>query len=69
MNIGFNEAQLQETFQCFIFHDVDFLYRKTTAIPTPVRKTEGLVKCHFPSITGTITSAEINYPIEIKLYD
>lgn len=25
MNIGFNEAQLQEEFHCFIFHDVDFL--------------------------------------------
>jgi hypothetical protein len=25
MNIGFKEAQLQETFQCFIFHDVDFI--------------------------------------------
>ncbi|KAI9559313.1 hypothetical protein GHT06_016102 [Daphnia sinensis] len=25
MNIGFNEAQLQEEFQCFIFHDVDLL--------------------------------------------
>ncbi|XP_059352980.1 beta-1,4-N-acetylgalactosaminyltransferase bre-4-like [Daphnia carinata] len=25
MNIGFNEAQLKENFQCFIFHDVDFL--------------------------------------------
>ncbi len=25
MNIGFKEAQLLETHQCFIFHDVDFL--------------------------------------------
>jgi hypothetical protein len=46
MNIGFNEAQLQETFQCFIFHDVDFLYRKTTAIPTPVRKASSNVIFH-----------------------
>jgi hypothetical protein len=25
MNIGFNEAQLMERFECFIFHDVDLL--------------------------------------------
>ncbi len=25
MNIGFKEAQKQDRFQCFIFHDVDLL--------------------------------------------
>jgi hypothetical protein len=25
MNIGFKETQLQEIYQCFIFHDVDLL--------------------------------------------
>ncbi|KAK4007165.1 hypothetical protein OUZ56_012327 [Daphnia magna] len=25
MNIGFTEAQSQESFQCFIFHDIDLL--------------------------------------------
>jgi hypothetical protein len=25
MNIGFKETQLLETYQCFIFHDVDLL--------------------------------------------
>ncbi len=25
MNIGFEEAQLQSNFKCFIFHDVDML--------------------------------------------
>ena len=30
-------------------------YQRMTAILTPVRKMENLVKCLFPSITGTIT--------------
>jgi hypothetical protein len=25
MNIGFKEAQFQEIFHCFIFHDIDLL--------------------------------------------
>jgi hypothetical protein len=25
MNIGFKEAQFLESFQCFIFHDIDLL--------------------------------------------
>jgi hypothetical protein len=41
INIGFKEAELQETFQCFIFHDVDLIPEDDA------QKTVGLARFFF----------------------